>query len=87
MSQLQNAELFTGKVAILGVNPTTRTFVTSGIYTAVPPPAPEPVKPRYEPTLVTACDPFTTSKDLLYNPLRDLLQGANRLKPQLLPLI
>ncbi|XP_043219988.1 DNA polymerase alpha subunit B-like [Amphibalanus amphitrite] len=88
VSQLQNAGLFTGQVvAVSGVNPTGRKFVASGIYTAVPPPAPEPVKPKHELTLVTACGPFTTSEDLLYNPLRDLLEQVTRLRPHLLLLV
>ena len=70
-------------VAVSGPNPTARKFVASGSYTAGPSPAPEPVKPKHELTLVTACGPFTTSEDLLYNPPREV----TRLKPQLLLLI
>ena len=38
-------------------------------------------------TLLMACGPFTTSEDLLYTPLRDLLEEVSRLRPQLLLLI
>jgi len=88
VSQIQDVGLFTGQVvAVEGVNPTGKQFLASKIHTAVPPPAADPPSLKQEVTLLAACGPFTTSEDLQYTPLRDLLAEVTRLKPHLLLLM
>ena len=82
--------LFPGQlVACVGVNAIGRTFAATKVVATVPAPQGAAPTPRVEQptTLLAAAGPFTTTDDLTYAPLNELLRRAADAKPDALVLV
>eukprot|EP00873_Tetraselmis_striata_P017967 jgi/Tetstr1/438231/TSEL_002883.t1 len=89
LSKVPSYSLFPGQVVLVeGTNPTGRCLTATSIVSAVPaaatPTEPRQVSPH---SVVAACGPFSTSENLAYEPLQELLEYCTREAPGLLLLM
>jgi len=89
LSKVPSYSLFPGQVVLVeGTNPTGRCITATSIVSAVPaaatPTEPRQVSPH---SVVAACGPFSTSENLAYEPLQELLEYCTREAPGLLLLM
>lgn len=92
LSQLPAFRLFPGQVvAARGMNPSSHTFIAQQLWTHIPAPVATPPPPEADAaapvSAVVAVGPFTTSADVSYQPLAELLQYCTAAAPGLLLLV
>lgn len=85
LSEVKEYSLFPGQIiAVEGLNNTGRQFIAKKVYESVPLPLPEVSKTETESgqlSILVAAGPFTTSDNLSYEPLVDLMKYLTRDKP------
>ncbi|XP_071547117.1 DNA polymerase alpha subunit B isoform X2 [Panulirus ornatus] len=92
LSQLAEFSLFPGQVVCIhGVNTGGNKLIAKELVPGKvlpPPPSPITISSRTGPVqIVVACGPFTTTENLLYEPLTDLLTAVHENPPHLLVLL
>ncbi|XP_064602750.1 DNA polymerase alpha subunit B-like [Liolophura sinensis] len=91
LSELKEYSLFPGQVvAFDGINITGQKFVTRKLHKGVPPPQPEKavkIEADEVVNVMVATGPFSTSDNMMYEPLGDLYKYLQRDQPHLLILM